>query len=47
MDYPEMIYRCKDCVYLVEDEEGNWVCDACGKKCADIDILDCSAVMEW
>ena len=46
MEYPEMIYRCKECEHLVEDEDGNWVCDVCDMMCLDMDVLDCSAVME-
>lgn len=27
MTTKEML-RCKDCAYLVEDDDGNWICDA-------------------
>ncbi|MBO7462012.1 MAG: hypothetical protein J6T96_05405 [Bacteroidales bacterium] len=35
--------RCKDCAYLVEDENGNWVCDDCGKDIHHISDEECSA----
>lgn len=37
MTTPEMI-RCKDCFYLIEDEDGNWVCDDCGKEIHEIPL---------
>lgn len=46
MTTPEMI-RCKDCSYLVEDENGNWVCDDCGLEIHKIADEDCSAEQEW
>ena len=27
---------CTDCVCLIEDDNGTWVCDECGKPCAEI-----------
>ncbi len=39
--------RCSDCMYLVEDDEGNWVCDDCGMKCCEIADDECSANQEW
>ena len=42
MTTPEMI-RCKHCAYLIEDENGNWICDDCGKEIHSISDEDCSA----
>lgn len=46
MTTPEMI-RCKDCSYLIEDENGEWICDDCGKKIDDISDDECSANLDW
>lgn len=43
---PEMI-RCKHCSYLVEDNDGNWICDDCGKEIHEIPNDECSAEQEW
>ncbi len=42
MTTPNQI-RCKDCFYLVEDKNGNWVCDDCQKNIEDITDDECSA----
>lgn len=34
--------RCKDCAYLIEDNDKDWACDIDGKKCKDIKF--CGAV---
>ena len=39
--------RCLDCTYLVEDENGNWVCDDCGKNVEMIPDHACSAEQDW
>ena len=39
--------RCTDCTYLVEDEDGNWVCDDCGKNVELIPDHACSAEQDW
>lgn len=39
--------RCKDCAYLVEDENGNWICDDCGKNIHEIADEDCSAEQDF
>lgn len=46
MTTKEML-RCKDCSYLVEDEEGNWVCSDCKKEIHEIKDEDCSAEQDW
>lgn len=46
MTTKEMI-RCRHCAYLVEDDNGNWVCDDCGRKCDDIPDDECSLEQEW
>ena len=33
--------RCLDCAYLVEDGEGEWVCDDCGKPVQEIMLGEC------
>ena len=39
--------RCKDCMYLVEGEQGEWICDDCGKEIHQIPDDECSAEQEW
>ena len=39
--------RCKDCAYLVEDENDNWICDDCGKNIHEIADEECSAEQEF
>ena len=39
--------RCLDCAYLVEGENGNWVCDDCGKNVEMIPNHACSAEQDW
>lgn len=39
--------RCRDCAYLVEDENGNWVCDDCKKLIDAIPDGECSANQDW
>ena len=51
MTTPEMI-RCKDCSYLVEGENGEWLCSDCEYKDGLKDIHqipdeECSAECEW
>ena len=46
MTTPEMV-RCRYCFYLVEDEDGNWVCDDCQKEIHEIPDDECSAEQEW
>ena len=43
----EINERCMDCVYLVEDENGNIICDDCGKLISDIPDDECSANQDW
>ena len=42
----EMI-RCADCSYLVEGENGEWICSDCEKEIHQIPDEDCSAEQEW
>ena len=46
MTTPEMV-RCKDCSYLVEDNDGNWICDDCEKNIHEISDNECSAENDW
>lgn len=39
--------RCRDCAYLVEDDNGQWVCDDCERRCENIPDDECSANQEW
>lgn len=39
--------RCLDCAYLVEDGEGEWVCDDCGRGIQEIRDAECSANQSW
>lgn len=39
--------RCLDRAYLVEDENGNWVCDDCSKNVEMIPDHACSAEQNW
>ena len=39
--------RCRDCAYLVEDFDGAWVCDDCGRLCSEIPDDECSANDEF
>ena len=34
--------RCRHCSYLIEDNNGNWICDDCGKNIHDIPDEKCS-----
>lgn len=46
MTTKEMI-RCKHCAYLVEDDEGNWICDDWQKDIHDVPDEDCAAEQGW
>ena len=46
MTTKEMI-RCKHCAYLVEDDEGNWICDDWQKDIHDVPDEDCAVEQEW
>lgn len=46
MTTPEML-RCKDCAYLVENENGEWICDDCNKEIHEILDEDCSAEQDY
>lgn len=35
--------RCRDCAYLVEGDNGEWICDDCGKDIHTIPDEECSA----
>ena len=39
--------RCRDCVYLVEDKDGNWVCDESWEDIHKIPDEECSANKKW
>ena len=39
--------RCLDCAYLVEDKNGNWICDDCGKVITTIPDEECSGEKNW
>ena len=40
-------YRCKDCIYLVEGPEGEWICDDAQMRIDEIDDEDCSMEQDW
>ena len=46
MTIPEMI-RCKHCTYLVEDEDGNWICADCELEIREIPDDECPLEREW
>ena len=35
--------RCNSCCYLVDDGDGNWICDDCGRDIHEIEDDECSA----
>ena len=35
--------RCRDCAYLVEGDNKEWICDDCGKEIELIPDDECSA----
>ena len=39
--------RCRHCAYLIEDDDGNWVCDGCGKNIEDIPDEDCELEQDY
>ena len=39
--------RCRDCSYLIEGDNGKWVCDDCRKDIHEILDDDCSANQKW
>ena len=39
--------RCRDCIYLVEGDNKEWICDDCGKDIHDISDEECSANQKW
>lgn len=39
--------RCRGCAYLVEGDNGEWICDDCGKDIHDIVDEDCSAEQDF
>ena len=45
MTTKEMI-RCKDCGYLVENDNGDWICDDCGFEIHEVDDLNCAIEQE-
>ena len=38
-----VLTRCRDCAYLIEDDEGCYICDDCRKNIFVISDSDCSA----
>ena len=51
MTTPNMI-RCKDCMYLVEGKNGEWLCGDCEyegdeRNIEDIADEDCSVEQDW
>ena len=41
------IDRCRDCAYLVEEEDGSLFCDCCRKNINEIKNEDCSCEQVW
>ena len=39
--------RCKDCSYLVEEDNGEWICSDCEKEIHSIPDDECSAEQDW
>lgn len=39
--------RCTDCAYLVEGDNGEWVCDDCSKEIHEIQDDACSGKQKW
>lgn len=39
--YVDMQSRCRNCVYLMGNEDGKWYCDSAGKYCIDIPLGKC------
>lgn len=39
--------RCRHCAYLVEGDDGAWICDDCGLDILNIADDDCSANQEF
>ncbi len=39
--------RCADCAYLIEDDDGRWICDDCGRDIHDIPDDECSCEQGW
>ena len=34
--------RCRDCAYLIEGDNGEWICDDWGKEIDKVDNSDCA-----
>lgn len=39
--------RCRDCIYLYEGDNGEWVCDHYGTECRKVPDEDCPAESDW
>lgn len=39
--------RCRDCIYLYEGDDGKWMCDHMGERCADVPDEDCPAEADF
>ena len=38
--------RCRDCAYLVEGKDGEWICDDWGKDIHNVPDDDCELMIE-
>lgn len=43
----EQKQRCRDCAYLVEGRDGEWICDDCDRNIYNIPDNECSANETW
>ena len=39
--------RCRDCIYLYGDDNGEWICDHMGTFCKDVPDEDCPAEADF
>ena len=47
LDEAEKYKRCEDCAYLVEGDNGEWICDDWSKNIHDVSNDDCALYKEW
>ena len=39
--------RCRDCIYLYEGDNGEWICDHNGIECENVPDEDCPAESDF
>lgn len=39
--------RCRDCIYLYEGDDGEWMCDHMGAECKTVPDEDCPAERDF